>query len=209
VAGSTRTSGVLTRTSGRSRPRTAGGVTRTSADGTRTRATGVVSTAGGVTGGRMMVPDPPWSPPPVPAAAGRAELAAARPEDPARSGGQRMQPQRVPASRGQPPGGVDLSGGRPSGRRRLDRRGRELGDPDRRGQALEGPRQPPPAAARLRRPLDQAHDRGQGDQDEQQPAVADPGGSGQPNAHTSRLGRLPGFLDATPCPIARSCRHSH
>ena len=55
VAASTRTSGVLTRTSGRPRPRTAGGVTRTSADGTRTRAAGPASTAGGVTGGRVMV----------------------------------------------------------------------------------------------------------------------------------------------------------
>jgi hypothetical protein len=117
-------------------------------------------------------------------------------------------------------------GGRGHGSRQglVDDR-RDLGDPDRRRQVLEDARQVP-AGARLRRLVDQGHDRGQGDQDQQQPAVADPGRPAQPeprpapargaaapdpdpatDAHRWRVGRFAGFLDAAACPIARSCRH--
>jgi hypothetical protein len=137
-----------------------------------------------------------------------------------------MRPARMPAlRRGRPLAVVGGRGRGPSYRQGLadDRRG--PGDPDRRRQVLEDARQAP-VGARLGRPVDQGQHRGQGDQDQQQPAVADPGGPPRPDpqpapprsaaaspsdpvtdAHSWRVGRFAGFLDAASCPIARSCRH--
>ena len=123
----------------------------------------------------------------------------------------RRRPARPPARR---PAGA---GRRPAGSAAIPTGG---------GRYWKTPGQAPPGA-RLRRLVDQGHDRGQGDQDQQQPAVADPGRPGQPgprpapprgvaaapapepvaDAHRWRVDRFAGFLDAASCPIAGSCRH--
>jgi hypothetical protein len=83
------------------------------------------------------------------------------------------------------------------GRRGLGAGGRERGDARRRRQALEDARQVPPVA-QLRRLVDQGDDRGQGDQDQQQPTVADPGGSGRPSPPRGPGHPAPAVLVAPP-----------
>jgi hypothetical protein len=60
---------------------------------------------------------------------------------------------------------------------------RQPGDPGGGRQVLDDARKPPEVAG-LKRLVDQGHDRGQRDQDQQQRAVADPGGPAQVNTHS-------------------------
>ena len=91
-----------------------------------------------------------------------------------------MGPPRSPRSTGigrcPSPAAAAVAGGRQG----LVHQRRRLGDPDRRREVLEDPRQVP-AQPRPRRLVDQRHHRGQGDKDKQQGAVADPDRPAQPD----------------------------